>query len=148
MSDAIISVRDLHKWYSGVHALKGVSLDFKRGEALGLVGDNGAGKSTLINILSGVQRADQGEIQRVCEAKFGAPPAGMRTNACDTGERMVMPNPCNFPDTDRYAHLLCHELGHANGWPPTHGDFPTPVSNPKADAPEGTTALSSTPKSN
>ncbi|CDX62073.1 ABC transporter related protein [Mesorhizobium plurifarium] len=63
MSDAIISVRDLHKWYSGVHALKGVSLDFKRGEALGLVGDNGAGKSTLINILSGVHRADQGEIQ-------------------------------------------------------------------------------------
>ena len=62
MSDAIISVRDLHKWYSGVHALKGMTLDFKRGEALGLVGDNGAGKSTLINILSGVQRADQGEI--------------------------------------------------------------------------------------
>jgi simple sugar transport system ATP-binding protein len=63
VSGAIISVRDLHKWYSGVHALKGVSLDFKRGEALGLVGDNGAGKSTLINILSGVHRADQGEIQ-------------------------------------------------------------------------------------
>ncbi|TIO12214.1 MAG: sugar ABC transporter ATP-binding protein, partial [Mesorhizobium sp.] len=63
MSDAIIAVRDLHKWYSGVHALKGVTLDFKRGEALGLVGDNGAGKSTLINILSGVHRADQGEIK-------------------------------------------------------------------------------------
>ncbi|TIQ95126.1 ATP-binding cassette domain-containing protein [Mesorhizobium sp.] len=63
MSDAIISVLDLHKWYSGVHALKGVTLDFKRGEALGLVGDNGAGKSTLINILSGVHRADQGEIK-------------------------------------------------------------------------------------
>lgn len=63
MGDAIISVRDLHKWYSGVHALKGVTLDFRRGEALGLVGDNGAGKSTLINILSGVHRADKGEIK-------------------------------------------------------------------------------------
>jgi len=62
MSGPIIEIRNLHKWYSGVHALKGVSLDFRRGEALGLVGDNGAGKSTVINILSGVQRADAGEI--------------------------------------------------------------------------------------
>ena len=62
MTDAIIRVRDLHKWYSGGHALKGVSLDVNRNEALGLVGDNGAGKSTLINILSGIQQADGGEI--------------------------------------------------------------------------------------
>ena len=62
MSGPIIEIRNLHKWYSGVHALKGVSLDIRRGEALGLVGDNGAGKSTVINILSGVQRADAGEI--------------------------------------------------------------------------------------
>ncbi len=62
MDDAIISVRNLHKWYSGVHALKGVNLDFRRNEAVGLVGDNGAGKSTLINILSGVYLADEGEI--------------------------------------------------------------------------------------
>jgi simple sugar transport system ATP-binding protein len=59
----IIEIRDLHKWYSGVHALKGVSLDVYRNEALGLVGDNGAGKSTLINILSGTQKADGGEIR-------------------------------------------------------------------------------------
>lgn len=62
MSDPIISVRNLHKWYSGVHALRGVSLDFARNEAVGLIGDNGAGKSTLINILSGVQRPDDGTI--------------------------------------------------------------------------------------
>jgi simple sugar transport system ATP-binding protein len=58
----IVAVRDLHKWYSGVHALKGVSLDVPRGQALGLVGDNGAGKSTLIQILSGLHRPDAGEV--------------------------------------------------------------------------------------
>jgi simple sugar transport system ATP-binding protein len=58
----IISVRNLHKWYSGVHALKGVSLDFAPREAVGLVGDNGAGKSTLINILSGLVPPDEGEV--------------------------------------------------------------------------------------
>ena len=62
MSDPILSCRHLEKWYSGVHALKDVSLDVERGEALGLVGDNGAGKSTLIKILSGVHLPDGGEI--------------------------------------------------------------------------------------
>ena len=62
MTTPIIEVRNLHKWYSGVHALKGVSLQVQKGEALGLVGDNGAGKSTLINILSGLHRPDDGQI--------------------------------------------------------------------------------------
>lgn len=61
--EPIIQIRDLDKWYSGVHALKGVSLDILPNEALGLVGDNGAGKSTLINILSGMQKPDAGEIR-------------------------------------------------------------------------------------
>lgn len=61
-NEPIISVHNLHKWYSGVHALKGVSLDFQPNEAVGLVGDNGAGKSTLINILSGLHTADEGEV--------------------------------------------------------------------------------------
>jgi simple sugar transport system ATP-binding protein len=63
MAAPIIAIRNLHKWYSGVHALKNVSLDVYPNEALGLIGDNGAGKSTLINILSGTQKADGGEIR-------------------------------------------------------------------------------------
>jgi simple sugar transport system ATP-binding protein len=59
----IISIRNLHKWYSGVHALKDITLDIYANEALGLIGDNGAGKSTLINILSGTQKPDGGEIR-------------------------------------------------------------------------------------
>jgi simple sugar transport system ATP-binding protein len=63
MTTPLISVRNLHKWYSGVHALKGVNLDVPPGEVCGLVGDNGAGKSTLIKILAGVHRPDRGEIR-------------------------------------------------------------------------------------
>lgn len=62
MSTPIIECRGLHKWYSGVHALKNVSLSIAPGEVVGLVGDNGAGKSTLIKILSGVHPPDSGEI--------------------------------------------------------------------------------------
>ena len=63
MNIPVISVQNLHKWYSGVHALKGVSLEVASGQALGLIGDNGAGKSTLINILSGLHTPDEGEIK-------------------------------------------------------------------------------------
>jgi simple sugar transport system ATP-binding protein len=61
-ASAIIECRHLHKWYAGVHALKGVSLTITRGEVVGLVGDNGAGKSTLIKIISGVHPPDRGEV--------------------------------------------------------------------------------------
>ncbi len=58
----IVACRGLHKWYSGVHALRDVSLAIQPGEVVGLVGDNGAGKSTLIKIISGVLRQDEGEL--------------------------------------------------------------------------------------
>ena len=62
MTAPLIECRHLDKWYSGVHALKDVSLAIKPGEVLGLVGDNGAGKSTLIKILSGFHAPDRGDI--------------------------------------------------------------------------------------
>ncbi|HTZ67165.1 MAG TPA: ATP-binding cassette domain-containing protein [Roseiarcus sp.] len=63
MPAPIISIRGLHKWYSGVHALNGIDLDIESGQSIGLVGDNGAGKSTLIKVLSGVELPDGGEIR-------------------------------------------------------------------------------------
>jgi len=57
-----VEMRGIHKWFGGVHALKGVDFHVHRGEVVGLIGDNGAGKSTLIKILSGVFPPDKGEI--------------------------------------------------------------------------------------
>ncbi|MBI1903432.1 MAG: ABC transporter ATP-binding protein [Planctomycetia bacterium] len=44
-------------------ALKNVSLQLRRGEALGIVGPNGAGKTTLLRIIAGVIRPDVGEVR-------------------------------------------------------------------------------------
>ena len=39
MTAPLISVQRIHKWYAGVHALKGVTLDVQPREVVGLVGD-------------------------------------------------------------------------------------------------------------
>ena len=56
-------MRGIEKRFGGVHALRGVDFDLRRGEVHALLGENGAGKSTLMNILSGVIAPDQGEIR-------------------------------------------------------------------------------------
>ncbi len=57
----VIELKDIHKRFPGVYALKGVSLDIKAGEVHALMGENGAGKSTLIKIISGAYMPDEGE---------------------------------------------------------------------------------------
>ena len=59
-SQSMIRCEKLNKWYGGIHALIDVSVNIKKGESVGLVGDNGAGKSTFIKILSGVHKQDSG----------------------------------------------------------------------------------------
>ena len=59
---AILSVTDLRKAYSGVHALDGVSFDVEAGSITGLIGPNGSGKSTAIDCISGFQKLDGGKV--------------------------------------------------------------------------------------
>ncbi|MDP1931343.1 MAG: ABC transporter ATP-binding protein [Gammaproteobacteria bacterium] len=62
MENSIISVRNLSKIYpSGLHALKNINLEIKRGEIFALLGPNGAGKTTLISTLCGIVNPGSGE---------------------------------------------------------------------------------------
>jgi branched-chain amino acid transport system permease protein len=58
----VLECRDVWKGFGGVQALKGVTLDVRPGEILGLVGPNGSGKSTLINVITGHFALDRGEV--------------------------------------------------------------------------------------
>jgi len=55
-------IKDLHKSFDGVPAVKGVNFTINSGEIFGLLGPNGAGKSTIINMIAGVVRLGSGSI--------------------------------------------------------------------------------------
>ena len=92
---SIISVANLLKTYSGgFQALKGVSLDIRRGEIFALLGPNGAGKTTLINIICGIVNPTSGTVTadghdiirefRAARAKIGLVPQELATDAFET----------------------------------------------------------------
>ncbi len=60
--DATIRLSNISKFYSGVAALRDVSVEFYAGEVHAVLGENGAGKSTLMNIISGTTEPSAGEI--------------------------------------------------------------------------------------
>ncbi|RYH08025.1 sugar ABC transporter ATP-binding protein [Tropicimonas sp. IMCC6043] len=62
-AEPILRLRNIHKTFGSHEALRGVDLDVRPGECLGLIGDNAAGKSTLSKVISGTYIPDEGEIE-------------------------------------------------------------------------------------
>ena len=62
MSDLMLEMRGVHSYYGRIEALKGISIEVRRGEIVTLIGANGAGKSTLLMTVFGKPQAGQGSI--------------------------------------------------------------------------------------
>jgi len=62
LSDVILKMEHISKYFPGVNALDDVSIDVRRGSVHALMGENGAGKSTLMKCLFGIYSKDSGKI--------------------------------------------------------------------------------------
>lgn len=63
MEKTILKIEGLCKYYPGVKAIDGLTMEFREGEVHALLGENGAGKSTLIKCIAGAIRPDAGTIE-------------------------------------------------------------------------------------
>ena len=60
---SLLDIRAISVRFGGVHALEEVTMNLNPGEILGLIGPNGAGKTTMLRVITGVVKANHGEVQ-------------------------------------------------------------------------------------
>jgi branched-chain amino acid transport system ATP-binding protein len=58
----MLKVQDLHVYYGGIHALKGISIEVPKGKVVTLIGCNGAGKSSTLRAVAGLIKNKKGRI--------------------------------------------------------------------------------------
>lgn len=132
MSNYILEMQHISKEFSGIYALRDVTLAVKQGEIHALCGENGAGKSTLMKILSGIYKTGSynGEIlihDKKCAFKnvVDAEREGIAiiyqelnlVGEMDIAENIYLnawPEKCGLIDENvmyQKAQTLCQELG-------------------------------------
>ncbi len=62
MSDNIIEIKNLNKWYGDFHVLKDINLNIEKGEIVVICGPSGSGKSTLIRCINRLEKFKEGSI--------------------------------------------------------------------------------------
>src|SRR3954463_4941256 len=60
---ALLELEDVHSFYGGIEALKGITVEVEEGEIVTLIGANGAGKSTTLRSISGLTPPRVGSIK-------------------------------------------------------------------------------------
>lgn len=62
MDNTLLDLKNLHRFFGGLHAVNGVSLTIQRGAIQAVIGPNGAGKTTLFNLIAGTIPPHRGDV--------------------------------------------------------------------------------------
>jgi ABC-type branched-subunit amino acid transport system ATPase component len=75
----LLELRDLSVSFGGLTAVDGLNLEVGENEIVSLIGPNGAGKTTVLNLITGVQKPDSGDILLGGESVVGLAPHKITT---------------------------------------------------------------------
>lgn len=107
-----LEAQGVAKRFGAVQALSDGALELRAGEVHGLLGENGAGKSTLLKVLSGVHRADAGEVR--LDGQTYAP--GSTLSARLAGVAMIHQELALAPDLTVEANVALGREPQRWGW--------------------------------
>lgn len=93
---------NIHAYYGVSHILHGVTIQIKRGEIVGLIGNNGVGKTTLLKSIMGLTRVRSGHINFQDQDLLHLPPFKISR----LGISLIPENRDIFPDLTVYENLL------------------------------------------
>ncbi|HJW82803.1 MAG TPA: sugar ABC transporter ATP-binding protein [Anaerolineae bacterium] len=110
--ETVLQVRGVFKHFGGVQALRGVSMDVRRGEVHALVGENGAGKTTLMNVLGGIVLRDSGQVE------FNGRPVEFATPAESqaAGIAIIHQEPATLPALSVMENIFMGRMPARRGW--------------------------------
>lgn len=89
----LLNLQGLRHRYGDVEALRGIDLEIRAGEVVGLLGSNGAGKTTLLRLVCGLIELQQGEIKQA-EIKQGGKDPRHLIGLCPQDDRLFLDLTC------------------------------------------------------
>lgn len=131
----MLKVENIHVAYGGIKALRGVTLNVKKGEIVTIIGANGAGKSTLLNTISGFLKPSKGSITFRDKALPKRPDLVVRDGICHVPEgRLVFANLSVEDNLMMGAYLRADKKAVANDLDQVYKLFPRMAERSKQSA--------------